>query len=398
MKASPSAFKKVFFAGFEDEDVCKKIEKEINLQYKIRVIISLFLSTYFVLKSFPMENIAKLLSLYAVLHFVIYFLRKFVSKDVVFNIFLMITVDIFFIALCSLYLPIQHHYIIVAIYQIVLLSNMMKYGLKFFWYSLTLILFFELSVYNLKSQVSLISSELILNESIFLFAVPIFISFIVSKLGIPVCVLDKYKEESEKAKKEKERLTNLIKERTKELELLATTDMLTEIYNRRKMYEILEHEYTRAKRYGTDLSVIMFDIDYFKKINDTHGHDVGDYVLKTVAKTVKKVIREVDYFGRWGGEEFLIILPQTNLDGAFKAAEKIREVVENIGFGKIGKITASFGVSTYIKELDNSPDELIKSADIALYDAKRKGRNRVSVFNYEYPEENTENKLEVATA
>ena len=338
------------------------------------------------------------LSLYASLHLTIYFIRKFISKDILFYIFLIITVDIFFIALCSLYLPVQHHYIIIAVYQIALLSNTLKYGLKFFWYSLSLISLFELSVYNLKSQTNFISSELILNEIIFLLLVPVFISFIVSKLGIPVCVLDKYKQESEKAKKEKERLTNLIKERTKELEVLATTDMLTEIYNRRKLYEILEHEYTRAKRYGTDLSVIMFDIDYFKKINDTHGHDVGDYVLKTVAKNVKKVIREVDYFGRWGGEEFLIILPQTDLEGAMAAAEKIREVIENIGFGKIGKVTASFGVSTYIKSLDNSPDEIIKSADIALYDAKKKGRNKVSIFNYEHPEEIEENKVEIATA
>jgi diguanylate cyclase (GGDEF)-like protein len=310
----------------------------------------------------------------------------------------MITVDIFFIALCSFYLPVQHHYVIIAVYQVVLLSNMMKYGLKFFWYTLGLISILEISVYNLKSQIDFVPSELILNEGIFLFVVPVFISFVVSKLGIPVCILDKYKKESEQARKDKERLTNLIKEKTKELEILATTDMLTEIYNRRKLYEILEHEYTRAKRYGTDLSIIMFDIDYFKKINDTHGHDVGDYVLKTVAKNVKKVIREVDHFGRWGGEEFLIILPQTNLDGAYKAAEKIREVIENIGFGKIGKVTASFGVSTYIKELDNSPDEIVKSADIALYDAKRKGRNTVSIFNYEHPEENTDNKVEIATA
>ncbi len=231
----------------------------------------------------------------------------------------------------------------------------------------------------------------------FLFLVPVFTSLVINKLGIPVCVLDKYRQDSEKAKKEKERLTNLIKERTKELELLATTDMLTEIYNRRKMYEILEHEYTRAKRYKTDLSVVMFDIDYFKKINDTHGHDVGDYVLKTVAKNVKKVLREIDYFGRWGGEEFLIILPQTNLEGAYTVAEKVRKVIENTGFGKIGKVTASFGVATYIEELDNSPDEILKSADIALYDAKKKGRNRVSVFNYQHPEEK-ENKFEIASA
>ncbi len=328
----------------------------------------------------------------------IYLIRKWIIKDILFSIFLSITVDISFIALCSLYLPVQHHYIIIAIYQIALFSNTLKYGLKFFWYSLALIFFFELSVYHLKSQITLISSELIFNESIFLFLVPVFLSFIISKLGIPVCVLDKYRQESEKAKKEKERLTNLIKERTKELEILATTDMLTEIYNRRKMYEILEHEYTRAKRYQTDLSVVMFDIDYFKKINDTYGHDIGDYVLKTVAKNVKKVIREIDYFGRWGGEEFLIILPQTNLKGATVVAEKVRKTIENTGFGKVGKVTASFGVSTYIQSLDNSPDEIIKSADIALYDAKKKGRNTVSVFDYKHPEEDSEAKVEIVSA
>jgi diguanylate cyclase (GGDEF)-like protein/PAS domain S-box-containing protein len=162
-----------------------------------------------------------------------------------------------------------------------------------------------------------------------------------------------------------------------ELETLATTDKLTQAFNRTKFHELMKAELERAKRYNHPLSMIMFDIDHFKKVNDAHGHSVGDYVLQTLTQVVKGRLRETDYLIRWGGEEFIIIAPETDVERAEVLAERIRKAVEGYGFDQAGKITVSFGVTQFKK--NDTEDTFIKRADDALYQAKQKGRNRVEV-------------------
>ena len=163
------------------------------------------------------------------------------------------------------------------------------------------------------------------------------------------------------------------KEWEQKLEKLATTDGLTGILNRYAFNKFLEEEIYRAERYGTTFSIILFDIDNFKKINDTFGHLTGDKVLKELARIVKKEIRKSDIFARWGGEEFIILLPNGN--NSVKVAEKIREKIKNHKFDTLSKITASFGVTSYKK--GDTINSIIKRADQALYMAKEKGKNRV---------------------
>lgn len=160
-----------------------------------------------------------------------------------------------------------------------------------------------------------------------------------------------------------------------ELQQSVITDPLTGIYNRRYYYEKIQKEMYEAKRYGLSLSVIMTDIDFFKKINDTHGHDVGDEVLKHYTKIIQESLRKSDTFCRIGGEEFIIILPHTNKEQAVKIAEKLRKTIETSK--KIVPITMSFGVTEYIR--GESEDYLFKRVDNALYRAKKNGRNRVEV-------------------
>ena len=162
-----------------------------------------------------------------------------------------------------------------------------------------------------------------------------------------------------------------------ELKEHASTDSLTKAYNRLKFDEIIESEINRSKRYDQMLSLIAFDIDHFKTVNDNYGHLFGDYVLKTIVNLTKDNIRGVDYLARWGGEEFMIILPETGLERAEALAQRIKEEIENYKFNKIGKVTVSFGVAQFKK--DDSEDTLIKRADDALYKAKNKGRNRVEI-------------------
>ncbi len=167
------------------------------------------------------------------------------------------------------------------------------------------------------------------------------------------------------------------KQLEKELEKLATTDILTQAYNRVKFEEIIGSEVERAKRYDHSLSVIMFDIDHFKDVNDTYGHVAGDYVLKKVADITRENMRKTDYLIRWGGEEFMIISPETDLEKAGALAERIREVIESFSFDKAGKITVSFGVTQF--NHDDTEDTFLKRADDTLYKAKTNGRNRVEV-------------------
>ncbi len=163
---------------------------------------------------------------------------------------------------------------------------------------------------------------------------------------------------------------------------LAVTDGLTKVYNHRFFQELLEKEYKRSDRYDTEFSLIMLDIDYFKKINDTYGHLLGDEILKDIASLILGCLRSMDVVARYGGEEFAILLPETNLAEAVKTAERIRRTIENHDFvevqrGKPLKVTISLGVTTYPSENINDRSDILTKADIALYEAKETGRNRV---------------------
>jgi len=157
---------------------------------------------------------------------------------------------------------------------------------------------------------------------------------------------------------------------------LAEEDYLTRLYNRRKIHQIIDNEIIRSKRYNSAFAVIMMDIDDFKNINDTHGHNTGDRALVQFATTLRQTVRESDIAGRWGGEEFLVICPETTIEGALSLAEKLRSTIENTEFAGIGKMTASFG-ATGIKHGDNVRS-MIHRADKALYSAKHAGKNKVS--------------------
>ncbi len=161
------------------------------------------------------------------------------------------------------------------------------------------------------------------------------------------------------------------------LEAISMIDPLTELFNRRKIDRMIESEVKRIKTKGC-FSLILIDIDNFKNINDTYGHDVGDIVLKHFARILKTSVRNEDIAGRWGGEEFLVVCPDISKEKAEKFAERIRDTIENENFEKVLKVTASFGVAEYHREnIDNTP--LIKRLDKALYDSKRDGKNRVTV-------------------
>lgn len=160
------------------------------------------------------------------------------------------------------------------------------------------------------------------------------------------------------------------------LERLASTDSLTKIYNRTKFNEVLNRRLAETKRYDEIFSLIMCDLDHFKEVNDIYGHKYGDKVLQEFVGIAQKGLRESDFFARWGGEEFVILLPHTSLKEAHRTAQKIKEMLENTAFESIAKITASFGV-TQVKRGDTEAT-LIERADKAMYRSKSEGRNRIS--------------------
>lgn len=164
-----------------------------------------------------------------------------------------------------------------------------------------------------------------------------------------------------------------------EKEFMSVLDGLTGLYNRRQFEIGLEQEYNRTKRHPSDFSLAILDIDFFKKVNDTYGHQYGDYVLKTVANLMKQAFRKTDLLYRYGGEELIMIMPETNIEGAIIPVQRLRRMIEEYDFDYNGvktKVTASIGLTMNYPEF-NSPAELLKSADEALYKAKESGRNRV---------------------
>lgn len=180
---------------------------------------------------------------------------------------------------------------------------------------------------------------------------------------------------------ERKQMERNLREANKKLEELSIRDDLTYLYNRRYACRVLEKEFVRAARYHNHLSCLMIDIDYFKRINDLYGHRFGDKVLVYFSSFLLEMKRYTDIVSRYGGEEFLLILPDVNMDGAVNFAERLRNTISKLRIGdKEGAIhvviTISVGISSYTKDIHCS-EELICQADMALYDAKRQGRNRV---------------------
>lgn len=168
-----------------------------------------------------------------------------------------------------------------------------------------------------------------------------------------------------------------------ETKILAITDGLTKLCNRRHFQEVYEKEFSRAKRYGSSLSVIMIDIDHFKKLNDTYGHQLGDHVLEKIATVIKQNYRNTDTVARYGGEEMIVVMPETNMESALYPTERLKKAVETTKFewtdNQIIKVTISIGLATLTQDIQKEQD-LIKRADEALYTAKENGRNRIEIY------------------
>lgn len=213
-------------------------------------------------------------------------------------------------------------------------------------------------------------------------------SFSLLVIVVSTLVLFRLYKEKEKANK---LLTNtnleILRQRD-EIERLAITDYLTGLFNRRFFYDKMSEEFNKSKRYRHNLSCIMIDVDHFKIINDTYGHDTGDRVLKQIAATIRANCRSTDIVARYGGEEIVALLPETDSQGSYSVAEKIRNAVKNEAYrneaGEDFSLTISIGMVTVdtdaIMKLEN-PENLVKYADHALYKAKSAGRDQVMVYD-----------------
>lgn len=169
---------------------------------------------------------------------------------------------------------------------------------------------------------------------------------------------------------------------------VSTTDELTGLHNRKYLHERLEQEISRAKRYGTKLSCLLFDLDFFKVVNDIYGYDWGDVLLRSIADKLKQLIRKEDILTRYGDEEFLLILPNTSEENAFLFAERFRRDIEKMEFIPAGEeerhpITISGGISTYpcLEDTDEDVNTIIRYAEHALYNAKKRGKNKIVQFS-----------------
>jgi len=169
--------------------------------------------------------------------------------------------------------------------------------------------------------------------------------------------------------------------REHEIRVLSLTDSLTQLSNRRSILTSLNHEQERSSRFGPSFSLLLIDLDHFKKVNDNWGHPAGDKVLVEASNALKAGVRKIDHVGRYGGEEFLVILPGTNLEGAYQLAERCRKSLEaleiDLGNGDTIKITGSMGLFCNEKDQSVSTDNMLHNADEALYKAKDSGRNCV---------------------
>lgn len=183
------------------------------------------------------------------------------------------------------------------------------------------------------------------------------------------------------------RLQDQLEEKNRELEQLSISDGLTGLYNHRHLHELLNEEYDRSRRTGDPLSLVMFDLDRFKEVNDTHGHQAGDRVLVELADILRESAREIDKLARYGGEEFMAILPESDSEAGMTFAERVREMVEQQKFEidkeKPLRMTISAGVATYPGPETDSARQLVYQADQALYSAKNSGRNRIVTYHPE---------------
>lgn len=187
--------------------------------------------------------------------------------------------------------------------------------------------------------------------------------------------MSSYEKINKQLEKTIEERTAELKESNEKLKMLASTDALTKLYNRAKLDESLKNEINRTNRFQHELGIILLDIDHFKSVNDTYGHNVGDTLLIEISNILKKNTRDTDIVGRWGGEEFLIVCPETDKAGLLKLAENLRIAIKNANFTTVGEKTSSFGCSLY--EKNENIKEFISKADKALYNAKEEGRNLV---------------------
>lgn len=180
-------------------------------------------------------------------------------------------------------------------------------------------------------------------------------------------------------------LQDKINGKRKELEALSMTDDLTGLFNHRAMQQRLKDEFLRAQRYNDPLSVLMIDVDFFKKVNDKHGHLFGDHVLHELAKVLGTCVREIDIVARYGGEEFMVILPQTHFSGSLAVAERIWTTVARHPFVQdqaSEPVTVSIGIAFYPNKSVANAEQLVAFADQALYQAKREGRNRICLHQH----------------
>lgn len=204
---------------------------------------------------------------------------------------------------------------------------------------------------------------------------PVVLKILLSKVSF-FLEADRQKKELETARQE------LVKQKS-ELEKLTIHDDLTGLYNRRHLEKMLKQEFSRCKRYNTDCSCMMIDLDHFKDVNDTYGHGFGDVVISTFAKRLSDRMRGTDFIFRFGGEEFLILLPQTDISGAQHVAREIcsrNEKEEFCSPAHRANVTASIGVASFREHQPIIYDDLVSMADKALYAAKGNGRNRVEVY------------------
>ncbi len=179
-----------------------------------------------------------------------------------------------------------------------------------------------------------------------------------------------------------------IKEYKDKVEMVSTTDELTELHNRKYLQERLEEEISRSRRYGTKLSCILFDLDFFKVVNDMYGYEWGDILLRNIANKLSAMARKEDIVTRYGDEEFLLVLPNTSEENAFLFAERFRREVEKMEFIPAGeeeahRVTISGGISTYpcMKDVDEDANTVIRYAEHALYNAKHRGKNKIIQFS-----------------
>ena len=179
-----------------------------------------------------------------------------------------------------------------------------------------------------------------------------------------------------------------IKEYKDKVEKVSTTDDLTGLHNRKYLQERLEEEISRSRRYGTKLSCILFDLDFFKVVNDMYGYEWGDILLRNIANKLDAMVRKEDILTRYGDEEFLLVLPNTSEENAFLFGERFRREVEKMEFIPAGeeeahRVTISGGISTYpcMKDVDEDANTVIRYAEHALYNAKHRGKNKIIQFS-----------------